>query len=415
MDPRKLGLADFYHGHDTDPLLAPPEFADWVRATPREQALFSRPLLSAAGPRSIVSSEGGPKDVLNLASLDYLGINRHPEVVQAQKDALDEWGSGACGVPLLTGTTRLHRALEADVAELSTRQAGAIFASGFAGGVGLMAALLRRGDVAITDEKTHMCWMDGIRESGARLATFAHGDAADLERKLEQHAGSRRLVVVDALYSMDGDVADLPALLDVCDAHGVGLIVDEAHSIFALGDTGGGVTEAQGVTGRVRMMFGTFSKALSQLGGFAAADEDLIRYARMYAHPFVFSSALPPAVVAGIRAAMAVMQREGDRRRQLAENASYFRDGLTAMGLSFGASTTHVVPVMVGDARDVLYDAALSMFERGLYVVPIDYPAVPEDRLRFRAAITATHTREDLDEALNIIEDEVAAKLRSKA
>ena len=414
MNPRDQSLADFHHGHDTDPLRAPADFVAWRAASPREQALFRRPVLGPTGPRTLVQTEQGPRSVLNLASLDYLGLNAHPGVAAAIGDAVQTWGTGACGVPMLTGTTALHRALEADVAALCGREAATLFTSGFAGGTGLMSALLRRGDVAIADEKAHMCWMDGVRQSGARLATFSHEDPADLDRVLTRHRDARRLVVVDGLYSMDGDVADLPALLEVCDAHGVGLIVDEAHSMFAIGEHGGGVVEAQGVGERVRLHFGTFSKALSQVGAFGAADADLIDYARMYAHPFVFSAAMPPAQVAGIRAAIQVVRDEPQRRAALAENAAYFRAQLAGMGLDIGPGHTHVVPIIVGDDRELLFGGALAMLERGLYVVPIDYPAVPEDALRFRTAVTATHSRADLDEALSILEDCVARPLRAR-
>jgi glycine C-acetyltransferase len=369
-NPRDLNLADFFDGHDSDPLRAPEAFTAWRAASPREQALFRRPALGPTGPRTMVQTEHGPREVLNLASLDYLGLNRHPVVAHAISLAVSQWGSGACGVPMLTGTTALHEALERDVAELCHQDAAALFTSGFAGGTGLMAALLRRGDVAVADEKAHMCWMDG-------------------------------------------DVADLPGLLDVCEVHGVGLIVDEAHSIFALGERGGGVVEQQGVRDRVRLQFGTFSKALSQVGAFAAAGSALVEYARMYAHPFVFSAAMPPAQVAGIRAAMQVLRDEPDHRRTLADNTAYYRAQLRGLGLDLGPGDTHVVPIIVGDARELLFDAALAMLERGLYVVPIDYPAVPEDGLRFRTAVTAAHSRADLDEALNIIEDCVARPLRN--
>ena len=404
MNPRDYNLADFYQGHETDPLQAPADFTAWRNESPREQALFRRPALGPTGARTLVQTDAGPKEVLNLASLDYLGLNRHPAVAQAIAEAVHTWGSGACGVPMLTGTTSLHEGLEQDVAALCRREAAALFTSGFAGGTGLVSAVLRRGDVAVADEKAHMCWMDGVRQSGARLATFAHNDPEDLGRVLDRHRGSRRLVIVDGLYSMDGDVADLPRLLDVCEAHGVGLIVDEAHSIFALGESGGGVVEQQGVQARVRLQFGTFSKALSQIGAFAAADASLIEYARMYAHPFVFSAAMPPAQVAGIRRALRVLQDEPQRRATLADNAAYFRTQLRALGLNIGPGQTHVVPIIVGDDRDLLFQGALDMFERGLYVVPIDYPAVPEDGLRFRTAVTADHSRADLDEALSIVE-----------
>jgi glycine C-acetyltransferase len=286
-----------------------------------------------------------------------------------------------------------------------------LFPSGFSGGVGLMSALLRKGDVAIADAKAHMCWLDGIRTSGAQLAMFPHGDPQALDALLDRHKASRRVVVVDGLYSMDGDVADLPAILDVCDAHGVGLIVDEAHSIFALGARGGGVTEATGTEKRVRLLFGTFSKGLSMLGGFASGDSDLLAFARLYAHPFGFSAALPPAYVAAMVTAVQIAIKENDRRERLAANAAYFRSALHSMGIDTGRSTTHVVPIILRD-RNLLYQSGLQLRERGVYLVPIDYPAVPEDAVRFRTSLSAAHTREDLDTALNLIEKFIARPLR---
>lgn len=411
---KSLNLADFWQGHDDDPLAAPPEFVAWRAATEREQSIFQRPLGSASGPRTVLPVGGGEKRVVNLASLDYLGLNGDPRLVRAAQEALATWGTGACGVPLLSGTTRLHKELEASMSETLGRPSTMLFPSGFSGGVGLMSALLRRGDVAICDEKAHMCWLDGVRSSGAQLVLYPHEDPKALDAALSKHAGTRRLVVVDGLYSMDGDTANLPALLDVCDAHGVGLIVDEAHSIFALGENGGGVTEMHGAEKRVRLLFGTFSKSIASLGGFASGDRDLVDYARLYAHPFGFSAALPPAVVATNREAVRIARAEPERRRRLAENASYFRAALQGLGLDTLQSTTHVVPILVNGERGLLYDAALEMLERGLFVIPIDYPAVPEESVRFRASVSAAHTREDLDTALAIIEDCVARPLRAR-
>jgi glycine C-acetyltransferase len=287
-----------------------------------------------------------------------------------------------------------------------------VFPSGFSGGVGLMLALLRAGDVAIADAKAHMCWLDGIRSTGAQLKMFPHGDCDGLASLLDKHRDSRRIVVVDGLYSMDGDVADLPAILDVCEAFGVGLVVDEAHSIFALGRNGGGATEHLGVEARVRLLFGTFSKGLAMLGGFASGSADLLTYARLYAHPFGFSAALPPAYAAGVLTAARIAHAGIDLRERLADNARYFRGALAQMGLDTGVSTTHVIPIIFKDRR-FLYESGLRLRDLGVYVVPVDYPAVPEDAVRFRIAISAAHTRADLDEALNIIEDVVARPLRS--
>ena len=413
-DPRAYNLADFWDGDLHDPLRAPADFSAWHQATMREQGLFQRPLHGAAGVHTAVDAGGSVRQVLNIASLDYLGLNCEPAIARAIAEALPEWGVGACGVPLLTGTSVLHQSLEHEVSALTQREHTMLFPSGFSGGVGVASALLRRGDVAIADEKAHMCWLDGIRSSGARLVMFPHGDTAALDRELSKYRDRRRVVVVDGLYSMDGDVADLPALLEVTDAHGVGLIVDEAHSIFALGDSGGGVTEMSGMQQRVRLLFGTFSKGLSMLGGFVAGERTLIEYTKMYAHPFGFSAALPPAYVAGICVAVALAVNASERRQRLADNAFYWRNSLRALGLNIGNSTTHVVPIILGSHRDLLFASALEMFDRGLYVAAIDYPAVPQDGVRLRTSISAAHTRVDLDHALNIIEDVVVAGLRTR-
>jgi glycine C-acetyltransferase len=414
-DYRSLTLADFFGGHEDDPLRVPDEFAAWRAATAREQSLYQRPLAGAPGPRTLVMVDGKPREVINLASLEYMGLNRHPDVLAAMKAALDEWGTGSCGAPMLTGTTTLYKQLEARLSRHFGREATMLFPSGFSGGLGLMTAFLRPGDVAIVDERVHLCLMDGIRQSGAQLVTFPHADLAALDGWLARTRGARRVVAVDALYSMDGDLADLPGLLDVTEAHGVGLIVDEAHSMFALGERGGGVTELQGVVDRVRVVYGTFSKALSLLGGYASGSADLVEYGRLYAHSFAFSVALPPAVVAGALAGLGVWEREGpETRRRLADNARYFREGLKSLGLDTGASTSHVIPIVLGRARALLYEAGLAMIERGLYIVPIDFPAVPEHAVRFRASLSAAHTRRDLDEALTIIEDCVARPLRAR-
>lgn len=413
IDPFELSLADFHIGHDQDPLRAPPDFTQWRAAAPQLHGLMERTLAAAADARTVLDVEGTERPVVNLASLDYLGVCRLPQAIEAQAEALQIWGSGACGVPLLSGMTRLHRELQNEMCRLTRRTGSILFTSGYAGALGLCSALLRRGDVAVLDELAHMSWVDGVRMAGATLVTFRHNDADALAEALARHEGRRRAVIVDGLYSMDGDLADLPRLLDVCDAHGVGLIVDEAHSMFALGEDGGGATAHFGEQERVRIVFGTFSKALSVVGGFAAGDADLIDYVRYYGHPYVFSAALPPAVVAGITAAVRTVSRDDALRRRLAENARFFRERLQSMGLDTGASESHVVPVIVGEDRKLLYQGVRELMLRGVFVCPVDFPAVPRDRVRFRCAVSAGHTREELDRALELIGEVFATARRS--
>jgi glycine C-acetyltransferase len=256
--------------------------------------------------------------------------------------------------------------------------------------------------------------VEGLKIGGARIAFFDHNDPRALDQVLASTGGVRRLIFVDGLYSMDGDIADLPALLDVADSHGVGIFVDEAHSILCCGNTGGGVVEHFGMRDRVGVQYATLSKAFSCAGGFAAASTDLIEYLRFYANPYGFTCALPPSVVAAAAAVLDVIQTETWRRTQLWENALYFRTQLQSLGIDTGTSTTYVVPLIVGEQRTLLYEMGHEMRARGLFVTPVDYPTVPLDQTRFRASVTALHTREVLDEALQIIEDVFVPAMRAK-
>jgi glycine C-acetyltransferase len=290
-----------------------------------------------------------------------------------------------------------------------------LFSSGFAGALGALAGLLRKGDVAVLDEKSHVCLVEGARLAGARPELFDHNSPASLEAALARHRGKRRLVVVEGVYSMDGDLGDLPRLLAIARDHGVGVLIDEAHSVLMFGATGRGVTEHFGCDEAVALKYGTFSKAFAGVGGFISGSADLLRYLRMYASSYVFSCALPPAVVAGLREALAIARREPQLRARAQENAQYFRTQLHALGIDTGASTTQVVPIMIGSDRSLLYELGLELRRRGLFVAPVDYPSAPEDGLRFRASVTAAHSRADLDEALNILSDIVAPRVKGRS
>lgn len=412
-DPASHHLGDFYMGHETDPLRALPDFTQWRDAAPDYHALVERRLATMVGARTALQFAGEKRQVLNLASLDYLGLASHPEVIAAQQAALSEWGTGSAGVPLLSGMTTLHEELQHELNAMTGKQGTLLFTSGFAAAIGMCIALLHRGDVAILDERAHMSWMDGVRLSGAKLVTFAHNDPASLDEALTRYKDSRRCVIIDGLYSMDGDFANLGALLDVADAHGVGIVVDEAHSVFADGPGGGGTTERLGEQQRVRVFMGTFSKALSVVGGFISCDAALADYMRYYAHPYVFSGALPPSTVAGILTAVRIMRADSTRRERLLENSNYMRGALQSLGLNTGRSQSWIIPIIFGNRRDILFESVKQLMARGVYAAPVDYPAVAEDQVRIRVAISAAHTRADLDEALGHIEDLVVAPLRA--
>lgn len=398
-----LSLADFFIGEAADALAAPEGFNEWRRDTAWASSLYEPQLLGAPEPRCRVSVAGREHEVINLASYNYLGLSRHPDVVSAIQEAVARYGSGACGSPLLSGMTDLHRELERRMSAFLGREATLLFNSGFGGAMGCLAGLLRRGDAVIADAGAHLSLVDGAQLSRAKFEPFAHNDLDALAAALERTPAHRRLVVVEGIYSMDGDAADLPAVCEIAEQHGASVFIDEAHSALACGANGRGMSEQQGVEQRIGLYYGTFSKAFAAVGGFVSGRAETIDYLRCYAHSYGFSCALPPATVAGLLAALDVATSEGARRARLAENAAYFRTALQELGLDTGASTSHVVPIMIGSNAPRLYQIGHALLRRGLFLAPIDYPAVAQDRVRFRASITSEHAREDLDEALDII------------
>ena len=400
-----LSLADFYMGHDTDPLKTPDGFTDWRQATLKYQSLYERRLLQATSAHTEIETLGGAKKIINMASLDYLGLCSHPELIRVHQQALEQWGNGAGGVPLLSGMCKTHESLEQRVSQLTGQESTQLYSSGFAAAIGFAVALLRKSDIAICDQRAHISWVDGIKMSGASLVTFQHNDIQDLDRLLGKYKDRRRVVIVDGLYSMDGDYANLPEILSVTEKYGVSVVVDEAHSIFAAGENGGGAVEHFGVQDRVSMVMGTFSKALGFVGGFLSGSKGIIDYLRFYSHPYVFSSAIPPAMAATIHAAIDFSANNKLLREKLWDNADYFRSELKKLGFNIGTSETWVVPIILGNNRELLYESVLHLEQRGLYVAPVDYPAVSEDQIRIRTAVSAAHNKEDLDLALGLLEE----------
>lgn len=403
-DPFKLSLGNFIANESDDPLQAPPSFTNWVRASAWAAELYEPEMLATADAHTTIRYDGKPLSVINLCSYNYLGLANHPEVIASAHEALKTHGLGACGAPVLSGMTNLHRELERRVAKFLGREDAMLFNSGFGGALGTVSGLLRKSDVAILDNRSHLSLRDGAILSRCRTEKFEHNDPNSLDTALNRQKGRRQLVIVEGLYSMDGDFGNLKELIAVTDAHSASVFVDEAHSMLACGKNGRGAAEHFGVEDRVRLVYGTFSKAFGALGGFVAGPKDTIEYLRFYAHPYVFSCALPPVVVAGILKALEIGTKQPELRTKLWENADYFHAQLRSLGIDTGTSTTYVIPIVIGE-RERMYRLCHELRRRGLWVAPVDYPAVPLNRVCFRACVTAKHTRADLDEALNILED----------
>jgi len=414
-DILKYSLADFAY-NDSENVLSPPrEFQRWL-GDPRVQlamSFFEQTLEGAPTPRTRLrrNFDGQSQDVINLTSYNYLGLSTHPEVIAAAKQALDTYGVGAAGAAVLSGTFDLHRQFAAALAALEQKEACMLFSSGLGGNMGALQGMLRKGDVLVIDERCHKSIIDGAKLSGAKLVSFAHNDAESLDETLARHKGKRVLVAAEGVYSMDGDLADLPRIVEVCEAHGVPVYLDEAHSTLLFGEKGGGVAEHFGLQRRIGVSFGTLSKSFGGVGGFVCASEALIHYLKCYSSPFQFSCALPPPVVAAMSKSLEIATRDSALRDKMWENVRHFRRNLETLNLDLGQSASQIIPIIIGSSGEQLIMMALAALKRGLFLQPIDFPAVQAHARRFRIAVSAQLTREDIDEASNIIEDVIARPL----
>jgi len=341
--------------------------------------------------------------LLNLSANDYLGLAQDPRVVEAAQAAAARWGTGAGASRLVAGHFALHQAVEQQLAGFKGVEAAVIFSSGYAANLGVISALAGPGDVIFSDRLNHASIYDGIKLSGASLARFPHRDLERLEQLLHKTpGGKRRLIVTDSVFSVDGDLAPLTGLVALKERYGAWLMIDEAHATGVLGPRGGGLAEALGLTSRVEIHMGTFSKALGSLGGYVAGDRRLIDYLHNRARSFIYSTGMAPPVLGAIAAALEIVAREPQRRAHLLEEAEKFRRGLAGAGLNTLGSETQIIPVLVGEnARTLEFAARLR--ERGLMAVALRPPTVPPGRARVRFSLSAAHSREDLASALKTI------------
>ncbi|MGW7097804.1 aminotransferase class I/II-fold pyridoxal phosphate-dependent enzyme [Streptomyces sp. NPDC054883] len=335
--------------------------------------------------------------LLMMSGYSYLGLAGDERVVAAAKAALDLYGTGNHGVRALAGSTPLHEDLEAEVARFAGRERALVFGSGYAANVGTVGALVGPGDTVFIDKYDHASIVDGCKLSGATVTRFRHNDPGHLERRLAAAPDTGvRLVIVDSVYSMDGDIAPLVDLRKVCDAHNALLMVDEAHALGVIGATGKGIEEHFDYEVKVDVKLGTLSKAIPSMGGWVAGSADLIHHLKYAARPFLFSAALGPAQAAAALEALRILQREPERVEFVQREAERFRGLLHAAGMSTVDSETAVVPIIAG-SDTAAYDYATTCRKNGVIGLPVVTPAVPNDLARLRIAITAAHTRADID------------------
>jgi 8-amino-7-oxononanoate synthase len=370
---------------------------------------YFRVLTSEAGP--VVEMEG--RETIMLGSNNYLGLTGDERVKQAARDALETYGTGLTGSRLLNGTTPLHLELERELAEWMETPDAIVFTTGHQANVGCIGTILGPGDTVICDSADHASILDGCKLSGARLRPFRHSQMPKLEKMLERAAGDGGgvLVIVDGVFSMEGDIAPLPEIVELCERYGARLMVDEAHAVGVLGARGAGTAELFGLEDRVDLRMGTFSKSLASCGGFIAGPADVVEYLRIASRPFIFTASAVPAAVGAALGALRIIRAEGPPLfAQLLDNAAYLRQGFRDLGLAVvepgtlpdgSPATSPVVPVLVGeDWQAVLLWKAL--FDAGVYTNVAIHPAVPPGGALLRTSLMATHRREHLDRALGI-------------
>ncbi|MCL0067421.1 glycine C-acetyltransferase [Peptococcaceae bacterium] len=340
------------------------------------------------------------KKMLNFCSNDYLGLANHPEIVSAAKAALDKYGAGPAAVRSIAGTMTLHEELEAKLAEFKGAEALLTFQSGFCSNLAVIPALVGKGDTIFTDELNHASIIDGCRLSRAKRKIYKHCDMASLEEMLnDKDVEGKKLIVTDSVFSMDGDIAPLPDIVELAQKYDALVMVDDAHGEGVLGSHGKGAVDHFHLHGKVDVEVGTFSKAIGTVGGCVAGSKILIEFLKQKARPFLFSSAVTPADVAATIKAVEILERDDSLVKKLWDNANYFKSKMKEQGFDVGNSQTPITPVMIGDAK-VAVKMEERLREEDIFAKSIVFPTVPRGKARIRVMISATHSKEDLDFAL---------------
>jgi 8-amino-7-oxononanoate synthase len=337
-----------------------------------------------------------------VGSNNYLGLTHHPYVLERAREALYRYGTGCTGSRFLNGTLDLHEELERRLAVLMGAEATLVFSTGYQTNLGVISALATRGSVVLHDKLNHASLLDGAMLASGELVRYAHADMAALRRALERHssASAGMLVVTDGVFSMEGNIVDLPTVVELCEEFGARLLVDDAHSVGVLGENGGGTGEHFGLQHRVDLTMATFSKSFASIGGAVAGPEHVIHYLKHHARPLIFSASMPPSAVATVLGCLDVMEREPERRTRLWENADYLRNGLQSLGFDTGTSETPIIPVDSGNIEHT-FVFWRALFDAGVFTNPVLPPAVPENACRLRTSVMATHTTDQLDRVLD--------------
>lgn len=360
---------------------------------------YFRVIESAQDPEVTISG----RRMVMVGSNNYLGLTNHHAVKEAAIEAVKKYGSGCAGSRFLNGTLDIHVELEAKLARFMRKDAALIFSTGFQVNLGVISALIGKDDIVIIDKMDHASIIDGCRLSYGEVKKFRHNDMADLKRALEENKNKGKLIIVDGVFSMEGDIAKLPDIVELAKKYDARLMVDDAHGIGVLGKTGRGTAEHFGLEDEVDLIMGTYSKSLASIGGFISGDSDIVHYIKHFARALIFSASPPPASVAAVSAALDIIENEPERRERLWKNTNRMLKGLRELGFETGPSETPIIPVIVGD-NELAFKMAMMMQEEGVFANVAVSPAVPNGKALIRTSYMATHTDEHLDIVLSAFE-----------
>ena len=361
---------------------------------------YFRVIESAQDPEVIV----GGKKMIMIGSNNYLGLTNHPRVKEAAIEALRKYGSGCAGSRFLNGTLDIHVNLEKKLARFMRKEDALVFSTGFQTNLGVISAIAGKDDIILIDKMNHASIIDGCRLSFSEIKKYRHNDMEDLERLLQQYNDKGKLIVVDGVFSMEGDIADLPNIVKLAREYGARVMVDDAHGIGVLGRTGRGTAEHFRLEDEVDLIMGTYSKSLASIGGFIAASEEVIHYIKHFARALIFSASPPPASIASVSAAIDIIEEEPERRERLRRNTNKMLKGFKALGFDTGRSETPIIPLIVGDDHRAFLMAKM-LHDKGIFANVAVSPAVPNGNALIRTSYMATHTDEQLDKVLQAFEE----------
>lgn len=356
---------------------------------------FFRVIESAQDPEVVING----RKMIMVGSNNYLGLTNHPKVKEAAIKAVKKYGTGCAGSRFLNGTLDIHVKLEEKLARFMRKEAALVFSTGFQVNLGVISALVGKDDAVIIDKMDHASIVDGCRLSYGEVKRFKHNDMPDLERILDENNGRGKLVVVDGVFSMEGDVINLPEVLKITKKYGARLLVDDAHGIGVLGKTGRGTAEHFGLENEVDLIMGTYSKSLASIGGFIAGNADVIHYIKHFARALIFSASPPPASIAAVSAAVDIIENEPERIERLWKNTQKMLKGFKELGFDLGPSETPIIPIIVGE-DETAFKSVMMLQEEGVFANVAVSPAVPPGKALIRTSYMATHTDEHLDKVL---------------